>query len=82
MYPAKPQIKNNLMRMLEAKHHAAPGHTNFAANGEIGSLYAGGYVASKRDVKPEDRDVKQDKKDAEKRKEARIKKEKKEKNLL
>lgn len=82
MYPRYPQLKRNILNGLKGKHHARPGHSNIPANKEIGSAYVGGYVNSKRDVKPEDRDVEQDKKDAEKRKEYELKKKKKRLNLL
>jgi len=82
MYPRYPQIKNNLLHMLEGKYHAKPDSSNFPANRVIGQMYVGGYVESKRDVPPEDRDVEQDKKDAEKRKKAKLKKYKKDHNIL
>lgn len=82
LVPANPLLYNSIKRMQQAIHHAKPGQTNFAANEGIGEMYMGGYVASKDQVDPKFRDLKQEEKDKEKRKAYELKREKKKKNLL
>jgi hypothetical protein len=86
MYPKFPQLYYSISSMQQAKHHVG-GHMNFAAAKGIEEEYdrvTGGnaYVDSKTEVPDQLRDWDHEKEVAEKAKEARLKREKKEKNLL